>query len=392
MKGVIYIIIFSIFVSSNLHALEVDEKLTIRFLKVSTSKKTILVNRGAEDGLSVGNHAKFFTTSGVIARGVVEKVSPSRSIWSLYRIIDPYEITNDKVLNLKIGTPVKISEDASKSIIQDSAPQRVEPINAPLAHNINPELDSLESDSFESDSFNTEKPAPSKDSLESDSFDLETPVDKIKSYKPSKAKMDNGMRDQIISNEQEWEVWGNASASMLSGSMTNTNLATVAASSQSTSSMSDFSLGIEKYFFQTASVFNQVSLTAFYHRRNANFGQDIQASESVSEYGGGIRYHFDQSASLINSIMPFVLADIGVGSVNIQSKVISGAVVPESANGTSKFYSLGGGAKYILGNGIGFRSLIDYYSSTETFIYTGYTGTRTLTGFRLQVGLSYRFN
>ena len=105
-----------------INALEIDEKLTIRFLKVSTSKKTILINRGAEDGLVVGDHAKFYITSGVIARGVVEKVSPSRSIWSLYRLVEPNEVVEGKVLNLKIASPVKITTDVSKSIKEEPIP------------------------------------------------------------------------------------------------------------------------------------------------------------------------------------------------------------------------------------------------------------------------------
>ena len=107
-------------------ALDIDEKLTIRFLKVSNSKKTILVNRGAEDGLVVGDHAKFFVTSGVIARGVVEKVSPSRSVWSLYRIVDPAEIADEKVLNLKIASPVKLTVDSTKSMKDESVPTGTE--------------------------------------------------------------------------------------------------------------------------------------------------------------------------------------------------------------------------------------------------------------------------
>ncbi|MBC7714750.1 MAG: hypothetical protein H7177_15495, partial [Rhizobacter sp.] len=107
---------------TNVSALEIDEKLTLRFLKVSATKKTVLINRGGEDGLVVGDHAKFFITAGVIARGVAEKVSPSRSVWSLYRVVDPQEITQDKVLNLKIATPVKITDDPSRSLKEEAIP------------------------------------------------------------------------------------------------------------------------------------------------------------------------------------------------------------------------------------------------------------------------------
>ena len=105
-------------------ALDIDEKLTLRFLKLSKTKKTILINRGIEDGLEVGDHAKFYLTTGMIARGVVVKTSPARSVWSLYRIIDPNHLVADKVVNLKIATPVKITPDPTKMVM-------VEPIARP---------------------------------------------------------------------------------------------------------------------------------------------------------------------------------------------------------------------------------------------------------------------
>jgi hypothetical protein len=223
MKSFIYIFIF---LSINtLHALEVDEKLTLRFLKVSSTKKTVLVNRGAEDGLVVGNHAKFFVTSGVIARGVVEKVSPSRSIWSLYRVIDPNEITDNKVLNLKIGTPVKISEDASKSLKDEITPSGREKIKISKTKMNKEEL--LDVDAYEADNddaLSTIPVAKQNSKMEMSSF---------------------GPR------ENQWEVWSNVSANMLSGNAENINIGTVSATTTSRSSSHDITLGVEKYFFQT---------------------------------------------------------------------------------------------------------------------------------------------
>jgi hypothetical protein len=120
----LFMIFFLLLGSSakTLRALEIDEKLTLRFLKVSTTKKTVLINRGAEDGLVVGDHAKFYISSGIIARGVVEKVSPSRSIWSMYRLVEPNDVTEGKVLNLKIASPVKITTDSTKSIKEEAIP------------------------------------------------------------------------------------------------------------------------------------------------------------------------------------------------------------------------------------------------------------------------------
>jgi hypothetical protein len=353
------------------YALEVDEKLTLRFLKVSATKKTVLINRGAEDGLVVGNHAKFFTTAGVIARGVVEKVSPSRSIWSLYRVVDAGEIADDKVLNLKIGTPVKITEDASKSIKDEVIPSGTDnKSKTDIKKETKTEVDSFEADS--------EEPMPASEV-------------KVSSNSQSNKKMSN-IIESSISTEKQWDVWGNASANMLSGTSSNINVGTVAASTPATNSSLDYSIGVEKYFFHSNPIMSQISLTGFYHARNSKLGQDIQTSESLTEFGAGARYHFNQSASMINGLVPFALLDVGIGNVTLQNKVISSTSTTDtSIKGTSRFFAVGGGAKYILGMGLGFKTILDYYSSNETYTYTTATGTRALSGVRLQVGLSYRF-
>lgn len=368
MKALIYLTLLMSLTTS--YALEVDEKLTLRFLKVSATKKTVLINRGAEDGLVVGNHAKFFTTAGVIARGVVEKVSPSRSIWSLYRIIDAAEITDNKVLNLKIGSPVKITEDASKSIKEEVVPETSEKKSQPETKKEN----KAEVDSFEVDS---EEPMPKEEQMSSKSQSKKNMAPIIESS---------------LSSEKEWDAWGNAAVNMLSGTASNINVGTVAASTPATNSSLDYTLGVEKYFFHSNVIMNQISITGFYHSRTSKLGQDIQTSENLTEFGAGVRYHFNHSASMINGLIPFALMDAGVGNITLQNTVISaGTTSTTSIKGTSKFFAFGGGAKYILGMGLGFKTVVDYYSSGESYSYTATTGTRSLSGVRLQAGLSYRF-
>ena len=100
--------------------LEVGERLTVRILKTSQSKKTVLLNRGTEDALVEGDHGKIFLTSGVIARGVAVKVSPTRSIWSLYRIVDREKLFPDKVANLQVTPPAKLTQDPTRSLQKES--------------------------------------------------------------------------------------------------------------------------------------------------------------------------------------------------------------------------------------------------------------------------------
>ena len=45
-----FLFITKLLFGESLEALEVDEKLTIRLLDASTTKKTLLINRGLEDG------------------------------------------------------------------------------------------------------------------------------------------------------------------------------------------------------------------------------------------------------------------------------------------------------------------------------------------------------
>ena len=131
MKYLLILILFS----NMAFALDIDEKLTIRILKVSTSKKTVLINRGVEDGLAIGDHAKFFETTGVIARGVVIQASPARSIWSLYRVIKVDDLVADKAMKIKISTPVKLTPDNTKALTAepkvDTSSDKVD--NIPLA-------------------------------------------------------------------------------------------------------------------------------------------------------------------------------------------------------------------------------------------------------------------
>ena len=230
------------------------------------------------------------------------------------------------------------------------------------------------------------------DSFETDTEDaMPSSEEKVSSGTPSAKKLAPIM-EVSTSSEKEWEVWGNASANMLSGTATNINVQAAAASTSATNSSLDYSIGIEKYFFNSNIMMNQLSLTGFFHSRNSKLGHDIQNTESLTEFGAGVRYHFYQSAMLINGIMPFALLDVGMGSVTLTNQVIGATSTTDtSVKGTSQFFAVGGGIKYILGMGLGFKAIVDYYSSSESYAYTATTGTRTLSGVRLQTGISYRF-
>lgn len=352
-------------------ALEIDEKLTLRFLKVSNSKKTILINRGSEDGLVIGDHAKFFITEGVIARGVAEKVSPSRSIWSLYRVVDPNEITDGKVLNLKIASPVKITEDPSKSMKNEEVPAGIDKIA--VDDTDKKELDDLGAEEDEKSSVKKEKNKSEKTAHEN----------------KKEVSMEEVAQDSFTTSKN-WEIWGMLYLNSLSGSVSNPSPSTTS-STMASSSTADFSAGIERYFFASSGFLKNISVAGIVHKRTMESGQDIKVTTDWFEYGAGVNYHFYNPANSISKLIGFGSLNGGIGSATLKDQ-IGDTGTPTETKGTSKFISAGVGAKYITSSGFGLRTLLDYYSSGESYSYSNnVTVTRTLAGPRIQVGLSYRF-
>jgi hypothetical protein len=96
--------------------LNVGEVMTIRLLDLSSSKRTVLLNRGIEDGIVEETHARFFLTTGVIARAVAVQVAPNRSVWSVYRLVYPDEMVQGNVLQMGITRTMQTTDDPTKAI------------------------------------------------------------------------------------------------------------------------------------------------------------------------------------------------------------------------------------------------------------------------------------
>lgn len=389
MKRSLYLLMPAVFAFniSKANALDIDEKLTLRFLKVSSTKKTVLVNRGGEDGLVVGDHAKFFITAGVVARGVVEKVSPSRSVWSLYRVVDPNEIVDDKVLNLKIATPVKITDDPSKSLKEEAIPGGTETI------------------------VMTETPAGSSSDEEivvndADQDELkELGIGETKEIKTVVAKGDTKTKTKATSNAElelpetytksskTWEIWGTLFMNALEGtSEESTTTGTDATSVSASGSTIALSLGAEKYFTNYNNFLKEFSVNLFVHKRTLESGDKVKSKTDWLEYGLGLNYHFYNSAAAVNRLIGYGAFTLGKGSANIESKtLVNGVDTGEPVEGSNSFFSVGVGAKYVLSNGFGVKGLLDYYSSNETYDFDSGSVERSLSGPRVQFGLSYRF-
>jgi hypothetical protein len=375
-----------LFNTLNSFALDIDEKLTIRFLKVSNSKKTVLINRGAEDGLVVGDHAKFFITSGIVARGMVEKVSPSRSIWSIYRIVSNEDIVDNKVLNLKIASPVKVTNDPTKSLKEETTIEGEDKIAVPK------ELDEVKSksDSEKNDSKMDEKlNEEDKKELEDMGIKEKETVKPTKSVKNELEIPVEKVSVKSTNMADTWETFGSLSMSALSGTVSGDN---TASSTSVSSSVFDLSIGLEKYFF-TSDVMKNISLFGIINKKSVENGDSAKTTTDWLNYGGGVNYHFYNPPQAINEVIGFGSFSAGIGTVAIKEKTVVGASATETnTDGSTKFFSLGVGIKYITSINFGARALIDYYSSGESFTYAdGSTSTRSLSGPRLQLGVSYRF-
>ena len=390
MKRSLYFILPAVFAfnAPNIHALEIDEKLTLRFLNVSATQKTVLINRGGEDGLVVGDHAKFFITAGVIARGVAEKVSPSRSVWSLYRIVDPTEIVKDKVLNLKIASPVKITEDPSKSLKEEPIPggsDSMDTTEAPAAESAEVPVSDEDRDELKGLGFDEDAEVPVKTAAK-------TPAKTT--GKKGSAKQTSVMEDETptyaTNTSKTWEVWGTMYINSLSGTVESES--ETEESTSASASTIDFSGGVEKYFVNHNNFLKEFSILAFLHKKSVESGDTIKSKTDWLEYGAGINYHFYNSAAAVNRLVGYGAVTVGKGTATLESKTVTNGVGDEtSVEGSNTFFSAGLGAKYVLSNGFGIRGILDYYSSNESYEYETSTVTRTLAGPRIQFGLSYRF-
>ncbi len=355
-------------------SLDVDEKLTMRFLKVSQSKKTVLVNRGSEDGLVIGDHAKFFITQGVIARGVVVKASPSRTIWSVYRIVDPSEVVEGKVLNLKISTPVKLTEDPSKSLKDEGVEAGSDKIAIPMAEG----ADDLP------------KALSSEDKDELKDLGIEKNIEEAPRKTEIQSTKDVPVESYFGNASKNWEIFGGLFVSSLSGTQENE----AEDSTETTSSTFDFSIGAEKYFATSSSDWlKSTSLIIFLRMRNNEVGSSAAYGFNNTEYGAGVNYHLFDSPFVGQKFIWLVSGTFGLGSATRTVKTaINNTVEETSIKGSSTFFSVGAGIKMNVNRNWGARFLLDYYVVGTSFEDDeGNTIEQSLSGPRANFGISYAF-
>ncbi len=350
------------------NALDIDEKLTFRILQTSDTKKTILMNRGLEDGLAIGDHAKFFITTGVFARAVVIRATPSRSVWSIYRIVKPSEIHRDKVANLKIASPVKVTNDRSKSLAptypKDSR-QMGEPVD--IERRRESEQTKIVSDiPVEQDEY---------EAIKTTSFSSNHKAEK----RPTPSKiLDKNMALNISTG-----------LNMLSGTY-ETDV------DQSNAEMSGlgFNGEFELLFPKSQSFLQKFSLKAVIGYSSGANGVRESTTSSL-DFGGAVNFHITNPMAT-NRFIPFVEVGFGISMASLTDMPENSTSSNlENLSGAGTYMNFGGGLKYTMDSGFGFYAKGDYFSTSSTFSIEGSSATidntYSLSGFRAIAGAYMRF-
>jgi hypothetical protein len=351
------LLVFPFFVE----ALEIDEKLTVRILSTSETKKTVMINRGTEDGLVEGDHARFIVTAGIVARGVCIRVSPARSVWAIYRLVNADFIVTDSVMTIKISPPVKVTRDDSQALVQDDTPTRATvgaaPLGIPLAdgaQDVDPGQDRFSGDDLRV-------------------LEAETRATSIP--------------------ERNVEILGQIHISGLSG-----HSAPQAGGMAFSNSHSYYHIGMggEWYAHREREWYSRISLVGMVNlmRENAQAYNGLSVTNAATELSFGLNWHPLVMPSATYRFIPFVHASMNFGTH--RSDFVQGTVnptaEPEVATGNSNGFALGLGYKFFTHNGFGVRAMFDYYRRVETYQTDGIVPTvRTLAGPRLMLALSYRF-
>lgn len=349
--------------STSVFALEVDEKLTVRVMSTSETRKTIMINRGTEDGLVEGDHAKFIVTAGIVARAVCVRVSPSRSVWSVYRLVNADFIVNDAVMSIKITPPVKITKDETKTLVQEDTPTKASgdatQLGIPLADGAD----------------DIDKSVP----LTDDVADLRSVTEKEPSIIP----------------EKNVEVFGIIS---ISGLTANSKTDTGDQSFNNSQSYHHIGLGGEFYPQKEREWYSHWSLIGSMNlmRNNNQSYNGSGSTNDVTEFSIGTNWHPTKLPSQTMMFIPYLHASFNVGTVKSTYKAgteLSGANDELSANGGTQGFSVGFGYKFYTQRGFGARFLLDYYMRTESYKEDdqGFKFNKTVGGPRLMVGLGYRF-
>lgn len=343
--------------------LEIDEKLTLRIVKTSDSRKTILINRGQEDGIVKGDHAKFYLSVGVVARGVAIKISPTRSVWSLYRLVNADYIKDEQVMKLKITAPVKITKDDSRALVGDDVPSSTtrdpRDLGIPLAEGAE-DLNQLEGANTTALSAGA---GPDDMSF---------------------------LAANLLAKNRE--VFG-AFAYEARGGKTQSENNNVEYTGQDAYMHLD--LGLEYHFKEETLWYSRLSLIgAIRVVQSSSFAfEGTEVKENASFFGGGVNWYPFTRPSKVFKFIPFGQFMYYMGSVKSTMDVKSGTPFNRDLSGAISMFGFGGGVKYYLHNGWGAMAKVEFNSRVDQFSEDtdGQSWTKSSAGPRINLALSYRF-
>lgn len=349
--------------SFSAHALEVDEKLTVRILRTSETRKTVMINRGTEDGLVEGDHAKFIVTAGIVARGVVVKVSPTRSVWSIYRLVNADFIVNDSVMTIKISPAVKVTKDESQALVQEDTPTKAasgDPaqLGIPLADGAQ------------------DMTAAGEDALS------QTDLKSLESSEPT------------IIPEKNIEVFGIMN---ISGLTANTKTDSGSDSFNNSQSYMHFGLGGELYPQKEREWYSHFSFQGMVNliRQDSQAYNGAGVTNNLTEFSFGVNWHPTKLPSTVMDFVPYIHLEVNLGTVKSTFK--PGSDDPGGnefdANGGTQGFGVGFGYKFFTAKGFTARAIIDYYMRTEKYKEDAGANqfNKTVGGPRFMFGLGYRF-
>ena len=119
MKKLLILLCLTFLIQQNSFSLEVDKKLLFSIINFSKTKRTLLINKGLENGLKKGDQAKFFLNSeNLVARATLIKASPTRSLWSVFKYRNKKIVEKGRVLNLIITKKVILTNDITKKVFK----------------------------------------------------------------------------------------------------------------------------------------------------------------------------------------------------------------------------------------------------------------------------------
>ena len=348
-------------VSFQAYSLEIDEKLTTRIVGTSESKKTILINRGSEDGLIKGDHAKFYLSIGVVARGVVIKVSPARSVWSLYRVVNAEYIKDDEVMKLKITAPVKITKDESRTLITDDTPSKI----------------------------NSSDPRDLGIPLADGAEDLN---DSSKSAR-NELQMNDAELFSTNLRSKNRELFGNFHYSSRSSE---------ASSSQTNDTFTDtennliIDAGFEYYFPDESKWYSRIGILGAFRlmRTSVQSLEGTVTTENSSYFGFGLNWYPLTRPSRTYKLVPFGHFAFYLGST--QSSFTGGDSIrtfSDDVAGSFTQITFGGGVKYYIHNAYGVMARFDYEMRNDKFAEDvgNQSRSKVSAGPRIFTGLLYRF-